>query len=78
MSAGLCAGRADPRDTNSSEGDATAWSPQEGDDIHDTVDWIAQQSRCTGKVGVADVSHLAVVQWFAGATRPTHFATLIP
>ena len=68
----------DPRGINSSEGDATAWSPQEGDDIHDTVEWIAEQPWCTGKVGMAGASYFAIVQWFAGATRPAHLAALMP
>jgi predicted acyl esterase len=68
----------DPRGINSSEGDATAWSPQEGDDIHDTVEWIARQDWCTGKVGMAGASYFGIVQWFAGATRPPHLAALMP
>lgn len=69
---------ADPRGINSSEGDATAWSPQEGDDIHDTIEWIAQQPWCTGKIGMAGASYFGIVQWFAGATRPAHLAALMP
>ena len=68
----------DPRGINSSEGDATAWSPQEGEDIHDTIEWIAKQRWCTGKVGMAGASYFGIVQWFAGATRPPHLAALLP
>ena len=68
----------DPRGINSSEGDATAWSPQEGDDIHDTIEWIAEQSWSSGKVGMAGASYFGIVQWFAGATRPPHLAALLP
>ncbi len=68
----------DPRGINASEGDVTTWSPQEGDDIHDTIEWIAQQSWCTGKVGMGGASYFAIVQWFAGATRPAHLAALMP
>ena len=68
----------DPRGINSSEGDATAWSPQEGDDIHDTIEWIAKQRWCSGKIGMAGASYFGIVQWFAGATRPPHLAALMP
>ena len=68
----------DPRGINSSEGDATAWSPQEGDDIHDTIEWIAEQPWSNGKVGMGGASYFGIVQWFAGATRPPHLAALLP
>ncbi len=68
----------DPRGINHSEGDATAWSPQEGDDIHDTIEWIAEQPWSNGKVGMAGASYFGIVQWFAGVTRPPHLAALMP
>ena len=68
----------DPRGINHSEGDATAWSPQEGDDIHDTIEWIARQPWSNGKVGMAGASYFGIVQWFAGVTRPPHLAALMP
>ncbi|WP_083748762.1 CocE/NonD family hydrolase [Pelomonas sp. KK5] len=68
----------DPRGINHSEGDATAWSPQEGEDIHDTIEWIAAQPWSNGKVGMGGASYFGIVQWFAGATRPPHLAALMP
>lgn len=68
----------DPRGVNASEGDVTTWSPQEGDDIHDTIEWIAEQPWCTGKVGMGGASYFGIVQWFAGVTRPPHLAALMP
>ncbi len=68
----------DPRGINHSDGDATAWSPQEGDDIHDTIEWVAGQPWSNGKVGMGGASYFAIVQWFAGATRPPHLAALMP
>ncbi len=68
----------DPRGINASEGDATAWTPQEGDDIHDTIEWIAEQPWSNGKVGMGGASYFGIVQWFAGATRPPHLAALLP
>ena len=68
----------DPRGLNSSEGDVTTWSPQEGIDIHDTIEWIAEQPWSNGKVGMGGASYFAIVQWFAGVTRPPHLAALMP
>lgn len=68
----------DPRGINHSEGDVTSWSPQEGLDIHDTIEWIAAQPWSNGKVGMAGASYFGIVQWFAGATRPPHLAALMP
>ncbi len=68
----------DPRGINHSEGDVTVWSPQEGLDIHDTIEWIAEQSWSNCKVGMGGASYFGIVQWFAGATRPPHLAALMP
>ena len=68
----------DPRGINASQGDVTTWSPQEGDDIHDTIEWIAEQPWSNGKVGMGGASYFGIVQWFAGATRPPHLAALMP
>ncbi len=68
----------DPRGVNASEGDASAWTPQEGVDIHDTIEWIAEQPWSNGKVGMGGASYFGIVQWFAGATRPPHLAALLP
>jgi uncharacterized protein len=68
----------DPRGIFHSEGDATAWTPQEGEDIYDTVEWIAEQSWSTGKIGMAGASYFAIVQWFAGVTKPPHLTALMP
>lgn len=68
----------DPRGINASQGDVTTWSPQEGEDIHDTIEWIAEQPWSNGKVGMGGASYFGIVQWFAGATRPPHLAALMP
>ena len=52
---------ADPRGINRSEGDVTTWSLQEGDDIHDTIEWIAEQPWCTGRIGMGGASSFAIV-----------------
>ena len=36
---------------------------QEGRDGCDAVEWVAEQSWCTGKVGMAGNSWLTIAQW---------------
>ena len=68
----------DIRGTVDSEGDSVLWDRQEGRDCHDLVEWLAQQSWCTGKVGMTGTSYLAVAQWFAAAEQPPHLAAINP
>lgn len=68
----------DPRGINHSEGNVTQWSPEEGLDIHDTIEWVARQPWSNGKVGMGGASYFGIVQWFAGATRPPHLVALMP
>src|SRR5205814_5989808 len=59
----------DPRGTWCSQGDATFWSPQEGDDVFDLIEWAGTQPWSSGRVGMSGVSYLAMVQWRVAA-RP--------
>jgi predicted acyl esterase len=68
----------DPRGAFGSEGDMTLFSKKEGSDAYDTIEFIADQPWCTGKIGMAGMSYFAIAQWFAGATRPPHLAALLP
>ncbi len=68
----------DPRGICGSEGEVSVWSPQEREDSHDTIEWIAEQSWCTGKVGMAGASYYGWSQWHAGVERPPHLAALLP
>jgi predicted acyl esterase len=61
-----------------SEGNATYWCHDEGRDGYDVVEWLAAQEWCTGKVGMAGVSYLAIAQWQVAATRPPHLAAICP
>jgi predicted acyl esterase len=61
-----------------SEGDATFWCHDEGDDGYDLVEWMAAQDWCSGKVGMAGVSYLAIAQWQIAAKRPPHLAAINP
>ncbi|MDF3843500.1 CocE/NonD family hydrolase [Pseudomonas citronellolis] len=68
----------DVRGVVDSEGDSVLWDRQEGRDCHDLIEWLAEQSWCTGKVGMSGTSYLAVSQWFTAAEQPRHLAAINP
>jgi putative CocE/NonD family hydrolase len=68
----------DVRGTWGSEGEATYWCHDEGRDGYDFIEWLAAQDWCSGKVGMAGVSYLAIAQWQIAATRPPHLAAINP
>lgn len=47
-------------------------------DGHDTVEWLADQPWCSGKVGMIGYSHLGAVQYETAVTNPPHLACAIP
>lgn len=69
---------ADARGAMSSQGNLHCWGPQEGQDGHDLVEWIAAQPWSNTKVGLTGTSWLAIVQWFIAAERPPHLAAFAP
>lgn len=50
---------------------------QEGPDGYDTIEWAAEQSWCSGKVGTLGNSYLARSQWLTALLRPPHLAAMI-
>lgn len=48
------------------------------DDGYDTVEWIAKQPWCNGKVGMIGYSHLGAAQYETAVTNPPHLACAIP
>jgi putative CocE/NonD family hydrolase len=56
------------------------WEPfvHEPKDGYDTVEWLARQPWCNGKVGMIGGSYLGWVQWWAAGERPPHLVTIIP
>ncbi|WP_431236015.1 CocE/NonD family hydrolase (plasmid) [Mycolicibacterium psychrotolerans] len=70
---------ADPRGTWGSEGIAESfWGIEEARDYHDLIEWAGTQSWSNGKVGMAGVSYLAIIQWLTAATQPPHLAAMNP
>lgn len=67
----------DCRGRFSSPGD---WVPffNEAKDGYDTIEWLAERSWSTGRVGMIGASYLGWVQWWAASERPPHLTTIIP
>ncbi len=47
-------------------------------DLYDTIEWIAAQPWCSGKVGMIGESYYAMSQWHAAAQNPPHLACIAP
>jgi putative CocE/NonD family hydrolase len=65
----------DVRGLHRSEG-SFGFLPQEGSDGADTVEWIAAQSWCDGKVGTIGCSYRAWAQTALALERPPHLAAM--
>lgn len=50
----------------------------EGQDGHDTVEWLAEQPWCSGAVVMAGRSYAGATQWLAAAERPPHLVAISP
>ncbi len=62
-----------------SEGDGKYYhtvNPWEGHDGYDTVEWVAAQDWCNGKVGTLGSSHRAITQTLLALERPPHLAAM--
>lgn len=55
------------------------WDPfrNEGPDGYDTIEWIAQQPWCNGKIGMMGGSYGGFVQWMAAREQPPHLVTMV-
>jgi len=50
---------------------------REGPDGYDTIEWLARQPWCSGKVGTIGGSYDALVQWQAAVEQPPHLAAMV-
>lgn len=75
---GYAVANVDTRGCGRSEGDLKFWGEEYGKDGYDFVEWIAQQPWCSGKVGMAGNSGLAMSQYRIAATKPPHLACIAP
>jgi putative CocE/NonD family hydrolase len=64
------------RGRHGSEGAFVAFTG-EGPDGYDTVEWVAAQPWCDGRVAMVGASYGAWVQWAAARERPPHLAALV-
>lgn len=68
----------DARGAFNSEGDIWFLNRGEGLDVHDSIEALATLDWCSGKIGMAGNSWLAMQQWRGGEERPPHLAALAP
>ena len=68
----------DLRGAGTSEGESALLSDQEGEDVHDLIEWAGAQEWSTGAVGLLGVSYLAMSQWKAAALRPPSLKAMCP
>jgi putative CocE/NonD family hydrolase len=50
----------------------------DGKDGYDTIEWMAGQPWCDGKVGMMGFSYLGAVQWLAAREHPPHLVCITP
>lgn len=70
--------RVDSRGAGQSPGTIDPWSIDESRDFYDCVEWAAEQSWSTGRVGLSGVSYYAMNQWTVAAMQPPHLAAICP
>ncbi|MGW6884641.1 CocE/NonD family hydrolase [Streptomyces goshikiensis] len=68
----------DLRGAGTSDGVGSLLAPQEGEDVHDLIEWAAAQPWSSGAVGMLGVSYLALTQWRAASTRPPSLKAIAP
>lgn len=69
---------ADQRGIDHSGGNMVFMGKQAGQDVYDTVEFLAAQDFCTGKVTMMGNSQLAMIQWAAAEANPPHLAAIAP
>ena len=69
---------ADARGSWGCDGDCTIFSPLQAQDGYDIVEWAAGLPWSNGRIGMAGVSYLAIIQWRVAALNPPHLACIVP
>ena len=77
-SCGYVVVRADERGIGQSPGHLDTMSRNTSDAFCDLVEWAAEQSWSTGKVGLLGISYFAGSQWRVAARQPKGLACMIP
>ncbi|CAK7216890.1 hypothetical protein SEUCBS140593_003017 [Sporothrix eucalyptigena] len=68
----------DTRGAFDSQGVMCILGTQEAEDGYDAIEWVARQPWCSGSVGLAGNSHLAIAQWFIAAQQPPSLKAIAP
>ena len=68
----------DTRGTGTSLGQSDIWSIQEARDYYDAIEWSAEQTWSSGKVGLIGVSYYAITQWNVAGLQPPSLTTIVP
>ncbi|AJW98275.1 CocE/NonD family hydrolase [Burkholderia gladioli pv. gladioli] len=68
----------DVRGTGRSGGEYEFFSSRERRDLFETIEWIAVQDWCTGKIGGIGHSYYAISQWCMASERPPSLACIAP
>ncbi|WP_420078689.1 CocE/NonD family hydrolase [Streptomyces sp. JL4002] len=66
------------RGTGGSGGTFGFFDAQERRDLHDLVEWAADQPWCDGRVGMIGISYFAMAQLEAAVERPAHLRAIFP
>jgi uncharacterized protein len=66
------------RGTGGSGGTFGFFDGQERRDMHDLVEWAAEQSWSDGKIGMIGISYFAMTQMEAAVERPSHLKAIFP
>lgn len=67
----------DVRGRGDSDGDFTPFV-HDASDGHDTIEWVAAQPWCTGRVGMVGASYEGLTQWWSAKGRPPHLCCIVP
>ncbi|KAK1688983.1 Alpha/Beta hydrolase protein [Colletotrichum godetiae] len=65
-------------DSGGSETPMVIMGAQEAEDGYDAIEAVAEMPWCSGSVGLAGNSHLAIAQWFLAALRPPSLKAIAP
>ena len=68
--------RIDARGAGRSPGFLDPWSPRETTDIHDCIEWAAEQPWSSGRIGMNGISYYGTNQWQAASLQPPHLAAI--
>ena len=66
------------RGTGGSEGTFGLFDETERHDLHDLVEWAAEQPWCDGNVGMVGISYFAMAQLEAATQHPPHLRAIFP